>query len=64
MLYHGQVMRHKQIGQPHLLLQIDKQVDNLRLDGNIQRGDRLVQHDKLRLHRQRAGNADSLALSS
>ena len=38
--------------------------DDLRLDRHVERGDRLVGDDQLRVHRQRAGDADTLALAS
>ena len=41
-LDHHQVMGNKQIGQPQALLQILKRVDNLRLNGYVQRGHRLI----------------------
>ncbi len=34
--HHTQVMGDKEIGQPHLLLQVLQQVDGLRGDGHIQ----------------------------
>ena len=37
MLHRGKVMCNEQIGQPHLLLQIFKHIDDLCLDGHVQR---------------------------
>ena len=45
-----------------LLLQMAKQIDNLRLNGDVQRGDRLIRNEQLRLHGQGARNGDALAL--
>ena len=45
-----------------LLLQMAEQIDNLRLNGDIQRGDRLIRNEQLRLHGQSARNGDALAL--
>ena len=45
-----------------LTLQMAKQVDDLRLNRDIQRRDRLVRHQKLRLHAQRPRDGDALAL--
>ena len=56
-----QIVRDEQIRQPHPLLQIVQQVDDLCLNRHIQRGNRLVADDELRLDGQRAGNADALA---
>ena len=56
-------VRDEEVGQPELLLQVLEQVDDLRLDRHVQRADRLVANDELRLHRQGAGDADALPLS-
>ena len=63
-MHDRQVMGDEHVGQAHLLLQVFHQVQDLCLDGHVQRRYRLVAHDELRVHRQGAGNADSLALSS
>ena len=60
MLHNGQIVRHKNIRQPVLFLQIHHQVQDLRLNGNVQRRNRLIADDKLRIQRQRAADADSL----
>ena len=60
--HHAQVVRDEQIGQAKVLLQIGQQVEHLRLNRDIQRGDRLVGHDQRGLEHQRAGNGDALAL--
>ena len=57
-------MRDEQVRQPHALLQIVQEVDHLRLNRHIQRGDRLVADDELRFDGERAGNADALALAA
>ena len=63
-LDNGQVVRDEQIGQPHRLLQILKQVDNLCLDGHVERRYGLVTYDQTGIDRQRAGDANSLALTA
>ena len=50
--------------RPALALQVLQQVDHLRLDRDVERRDRLVAHDQLRAERQRAGDADALALAA
>ena len=45
-------------------LQIEQQVQDLRLHRNVQRGDRLVGDDQARVDRQRARDADALALTA
>ena len=57
-------MRNEQIGRAELLLQVLHQVDHLRLDRDVQCGDRLICDDELGLHDQRAGDADALALAA
>ena len=54
-----QVVGDEQVGQAELLLQILEQVDDLRLDRNVERRDRLVADDQLRRHRERASDADA-----
>ena len=60
--HHREVVRDEQIGEPEALLQVDQQVDDLRLDVHVERGDRLVGDDEFRLERERARNRDALAL--
>ena len=50
--------------RPQLLLQVLQQVDDLRLDRDVERGDRLVADDEVGLGGQRAGDADALALAA
>src|SRR4051812_44525549 len=50
--------------QAELGLQLLEQVDDLRLDRDVERGDRLVGDDELRLQRDRARHADALALAA
>ena len=63
-LHHGEIVGDEQIGQVELGLQILQQVDHLRLDRHVERGNRLVAHDELRLHRERARDHDALALAA
>ena len=55
-------MRNKQIRQPALPLELVEQIDDLRANGDIQRGDGFVCHDKIRIHDKAPRNADALAL--
>src|SRR5581483_1787688 len=59
---HREIVGDEEVGEAELVLQILQQVDHLRLDGDIEGGDRLVADDELGLHRQRAGDADPLPL--
>ena len=62
MLHDAQVVRDEQVGQAELLLQVLQQVDDLGLDGDVQRGYSLVADHQLRAQDQGAGDADPLAL--
>ena len=57
-------MGNEHVGQVLFFLQFLQQVDDLGLNGHVQSGDALVAHDELGLHRQRAGNADTLPLAA
>ena len=52
----------KRYVSPSSLLQVLQQIDDLRLHGDVERGDRLVEHEELRIRRQRARDADALPL--
>jgi hypothetical protein len=62
--HHRQVMGDEQVGEPELVLEALEQVDDLGLDGDIQRRDRLVADDDLRSEGQATGDADALALAA
>ena len=62
--HHAQVVANEQNRQAELLLQVAKQVDDLRLDGDVECRNRLVGDDELGLHGQGAGDADALALAA
>ena len=61
---HRQVVGDEQVRQVELLPKVLQQVDDLRLDGDIQRRHRFIQHQELRLDRQSAGDADALTLAA
>ncbi|KKN95133.1 hypothetical protein LCGC14_0182020, partial [marine sediment metagenome] len=46
--HHAQVVRDEQVGEAELLAQVLQKVDDLRLDGDVERGNRLVADDELR----------------
>ena len=54
----------KEVGEAELVLQLQHQVEDLRLDGDIKGGDRLVGHDEAGAEREGAGDADALALAA
>ena len=63
-LHDAQIVRNEKVCEFQIPLQFFEQVDDLRLNGNVERGDRLVADDELRIHRQRARNANPLPLSA
>ena len=64
MAHHVQIVADEKESQAQLRAQVRKQIKNLRLYGNVERGDRLVGNDEIRLARERAGNGNALALSA
>ena len=64
MLDHGEVVGDEQVGQAELRLQVDQQVDHLGLDRDVERRDRLVADDQLGADRERARDAEPLALAA
>ena len=64
MAHHRQIVADEEIGQAQALLQAFKQVDHLRLDRDVERGNRLVADNKFWVECQGSGNADALALAA
>ena len=60
----GEVMRDEEVREVEIVLERIEQVDDLRLDGHVERGHRLVRDDEVRRHGERAGDANALALAS
>src|SRR5690606_7074282 len=63
-LDYGEVVRDEEIAEAELLLQIHEQVDDLRLDGHIERGNGLIANDELRVDGGRARDADARTLAA
>ena len=57
-------MRNEQVGQSKLLLEISQQIDDLRLDRDVQCGNRFVCNNEFWFKRQRSRDTDSLPLPS
>ncbi len=55
-------MGHEQIGQPELVLEVEHQVQDLRLHRDVEGRDRLVGDHEARVERQGPGDPDALAL--
>jgi hypothetical protein len=61
-LHDAEVVGDKQVGQAKLALQIDEQIEDLRLHGDVEGRDGLVANNQLGPHRERPGDADALPL--
>jgi hypothetical protein len=61
---HGQVVRDEEIRQAEFALELSQQVQNLSLDGDVERRHRLVEQDQVGFERERAGDGDALALAA
>ncbi len=61
---HRQVVGDEQVGQVQPVLQLFKEVDDPGLDRDVQRGDRLIQDEDLRVQGQRPGDPDALPLAA
>ena len=61
-LDHREIVGDEQEGELQLVLQVHEQVDDLRLDGDVERGHRLVADDELRVEREGPRDPDPLAL--
>src|SRR6266852_1439004 len=63
-LHDREVMGDEEVSELPPLLQVGQQVQHLRLDGDVERAHRLVEHEELRLDRQGAGDTHPLALAA
>src|SRR5665213_335467 len=60
----GQIVGDEEVRQSKLSLEPLEQVQDLRLNGYVERGYRLVQHNERRVHREGPGNPDPLPLAT
>ena len=60
----GEVVGDEHQREVEAILEVDEQVDDLRLDRHVERRDRLVGEDDVRLDGQRPGQTDALALAA
>src|SRR5438876_152501 len=58
----AQVVGDEEHGQAVRALQLEQELEDLSLDRDVERGQGLVGDEEVRLHGQRAGDADALAL--
>ena len=61
---HGQVVGDEEISEVELFLQADQEVDDLRLDRNVEGGDGLVANNEIGIQGQCPRNPDPLPLPS
>ena len=59
-----EVVRDEQVREAAVALEVLQQVDDLRLDGHVERRHRLVADDEARLDGERARDADALSLAA
>ena len=59
-----EIVRDEKVGQAKLVLQLIEHVDDLCLDGYVQRGNRLVTDDEIGIDREGSRDTDTLSLSA
>ena len=64
MLHHTKVVGNEEVGQPKLILKLFQQIDDLSLDRDIERRDRLIADHKLGFDRECTGDTNTLALTT
>ena len=64
LVHHADVVGDQDVSEPQFLLKIDEQVQDLRLDGDVERRRGLVADEDRRPRDQGAGNGDALALAA
>ena len=60
----AEIVRDEKVGEVELRAQVHEQVQDLRLDRHVERRDGFVADQHVGLHRERAGDADALALTA
>ena len=60
----AEIVGDEKVGEVELRAQVHEQVQDLRLDRHVERCDRFVADQHVGLHRERAGDADALALTA
>ena len=61
---HAEVVRHEQIRETERVLEIEQNIERLRLHRHIEGGDRFIGHDQARVQRERPRDADALTLAA
>ncbi|KAK4045025.1 hypothetical protein OUZ56_032433 [Daphnia magna] len=63
-LHNAEVVRNKKIRNTELLLKVQKEIHDLSLDRYVERADRLVAYNKVRLNGETSRNSKALALAA
>ncbi len=64
MLDEAQIVRNEQVRKTQFLLELDQQVDDLRLDRHVERRNRFIGDDERRVQREGTRDTDALALAA
>jgi len=62
--YHAEIVADEEVADAELALQVHEQVEDLALDGDVERRDGLVADDEVGLERERTGDSDALLLAT
>jgi hypothetical protein len=60
----GEIVADKEIGEIQPVDDVGQKVENLRLNGHIERRDRFIEHEYLRLEHQGARDGNALTLAA
>lgn len=62
--YDSQVVANEHVGDPGGLADVCQKIEDLRLNRDVQGGNRLIQNEDFGLHSQRASDRDALTLTA
>src|SRR6185295_10605989 len=62
--HHRKIVRYEKIGEPEIALELDEQIEYLRLNRHVEGGHGLVANQQQRFEHERTRNADALPLSA
>lgn len=60
----GKIVRNEQVRKPSFGLNFLQKVNDLRLNGHVERGNGFVANDEVGVYHERAGNTDTLTLTA
>ena len=64
MLHHTEIVADEEIGQAEITSEFQEQIDDLRLNRDVERRDRFIADDKCGLDRERSRDPDPLPLTA